>query len=129
MGRAASPEEAKKPYCKAKCLTIALQHDTIDIQKLKGSDFVPQSMLNIRMDTDVKKAVEEACVDMGLSMTTLFTVFAKKVARERRIPFEITGELPKEKAFQIFMEGVNGFSDDFMADGRENEIPTERESL
>lgn len=88
-----------------------------------------QSMLNIRIDTDIKKGVEAACSDMGLSMTTLFTLFAKKVARERRIPFEITGELPKEKAFQMFMEGVNGFSDDFMTDGRENEIPTERETL
>lgn len=88
-----------------------------------------QSMLNIRMDTDIKKGVEAACADMGLSLTTLFTVFAKKVARERRIPFEISGELPREKAFQMFMEGVNGFSDDFMADGREKEIPTERESL
>lgn len=29
---------------------------------------------------------------MGLSMTTAFTIFAKKVARERRIPFEVTAD-------------------------------------
>lgn len=88
-----------------------------------------QSMVNIRMDSDVKKRMEQACSDMGLSMTAAFTIFAKKVGREKRIPFEIAGELPEEKAFQIFMDGVNGFSNDFMADGRANEIPTEREAL
>ncbi len=88
-----------------------------------------QSMVNIRMDSDVKKRMEQVCSDMGVSMTTAFTVFAKKVGRERRFPFEVAGELSEEEAFQMFMDGVNGFSDDFMAGGRENEILTEREAL
>ena len=29
---------------------------------------------------------------MGMSMTTAFTIFAKKVTRERRIPFEISAD-------------------------------------
>ena len=62
-----------------------------------------QTMINIRMDTNLKKEVEKVCSEMGLSMTTAFTLFAKKLSRERRIPFEITGELPKENAWQIFM--------------------------
>lgn len=49
-----------------------------------------QSMVNFRMDTELKKKMEEACKDMGLSMTAAFTIFATKVAREKRIPFEIT---------------------------------------
>lgn len=88
-----------------------------------------QTMINIRMDTNLKKEVEKVCSEMGLSMTTAFTLFAKKLSRERRIPFEITGELPKENAWQIFMSGVNGFTDDCFADGRESEVPTVMEEL
>lgn len=88
-----------------------------------------QSMVNIRMDTDLKKDVEKICTDMGLSLTTAFTLYAKALKRERRIPFEIVGELPEETAFQMFMDGVNSFPDDFMADGRADEIPSERETL
>ncbi|MDD3272332.1 MAG: type II toxin-antitoxin system RelB/DinJ family antitoxin, partial [Syntrophomonadaceae bacterium] len=32
------------------------------------------------------------CSDMGLSMTAAFTIFAKKVAREKRIPFEVSAD-------------------------------------
>lgn len=37
--------------------------------------------------------------------------------------------LPKGSSWQTFIEGLNGFSDDFMADGRECEIKTIREQL
>ena len=33
---------------------------------------------------------EKKCSGMGLSMTTAFTTFAKKVSREKRIPFEVS---------------------------------------
>lgn len=77
-----------------------------------------QSIVNIRMDRELKKNVEKICSEMGLSITTVFTLFAKKISRERRIPFEVMSEMPKEIAFQIFMDGVNGFTDDCFADGR-----------
>ena len=48
--------------------------------------------VNFKLDADVKKNMEQACSDMGLSMSAAFTIFAKKVARERRIPFEITAD-------------------------------------
>lgn len=49
-----------------------------------------QSMVNIRMDEDLKKSMEQVCKELGMSMTTAFTIFAKKVSRERRIPFEVS---------------------------------------
>ena len=49
-----------------------------------------QSMVNIRMDEDLKKSMELVCKDLGMSMTTAFTIFAKKVSREKRIPFEVS---------------------------------------
>lgn len=32
------------------------------------------------------------CNDMGLSMTAAFTIFAKTVIREKRIPFEVSAD-------------------------------------
>mgnify|MGYP005786667493 FL=1 len=51
-----------------------------------------QTMVNFRMDEDLKKKMEKVCVDMGMSMTTTFTIFAKTVTREKRIPFEVTAD-------------------------------------
>ena len=48
--------------------------------------------VNFRLDEDVKKNMEQACDDMGLTMSAAFTIFAKKVARERRIPFEVSAD-------------------------------------
>lgn len=49
-------------------------------------------MINFRIDEDTKRDMELACKEMGLTMTTAFTIFAKKVGKEKRIPFEITAE-------------------------------------
>lgn len=51
-----------------------------------------QSMVNFRMDSDLKKNMEQVCKDMGMSMTTAFTIFATQVSREKRIPFEISAD-------------------------------------
>lgn len=51
-----------------------------------------QTMVNFRMDEELKKSMEQTCAEMGLSMTTAFTIFAKKVSREKRIPFEISAD-------------------------------------
>lgn len=48
--------------------------------------------VNFKLDADVKKSMEKACSDMGLSMSAAFTIFAKKVGRERRIPFEVSAD-------------------------------------
>lgn len=48
--------------------------------------------VNFRIDAEDKKKMESACDEMGLSMTAAFTIFAKKVGRERRIPFEVSAD-------------------------------------
>mgnify|MGYP000985126282 CR=1 FL=1 len=45
--------------------------------------------VNFRMDADLKSSLDQACRDLGLTATAAFTIFAKKVVRERRIPFEV----------------------------------------
>jgi DNA-damage-inducible protein J len=49
-----------------------------------------QVLVNIRMDEDLKKSMEHTCRTLGMNMTTAFTIFAKKVSREQRIPFDIS---------------------------------------
>lgn len=49
-----------------------------------------QAMINFRMDEELKKNMEKTCKELGLSMTTAFTIFAKKMTREKRIPFEVS---------------------------------------
>ena len=49
-----------------------------------------QTLVNIRMDEDLKKSMENTCRNLGMNMTTAFTIFAKKVSREQRIPFDVS---------------------------------------
>ena len=46
--------------------------------------------VNFRLDEDVKKSMEQACNELGLSMSAAFSIFARKVGREKRIPFEVS---------------------------------------
>jgi DNA-damage-inducible protein J len=49
-----------------------------------------QVLVNIRMNEDLKKSMERTCKDLGMNMTTAFTIFAQKVSREQRIPFDVS---------------------------------------
>ena len=51
-----------------------------------------QTMVNFRMDEKLKEKMEKTCKDMGLSVTAAYTMFATKVTREQRIPFEVTAD-------------------------------------
>lgn len=49
-----------------------------------------QTTINIRIDEELKKEMEKTCHELGLNITTAFTIFAKKMSREHRIPFEVS---------------------------------------
>lgn len=44
------------------------------------------------MDSKVKADMEAACKELGMNMTTAFTIFAIKMGREHRIPFEVSAD-------------------------------------
>jgi len=69
-------------------LTSALPNAILIVNQ--GGAIMAQTMVNFRMDSDLKKSMESVCKEMGLSMTTAFTIFATKVSKEKRIPFEIS---------------------------------------
>lgn len=50
------------------------------------------AQISLRVDDDVKRGAEQALNEIGLSMSTAINVFLRKVAREKRIPFELSAE-------------------------------------
>ncbi len=66
-----------------------------------------QSMVNFRMDEELKRNMESACQELGMSMTTAFTIFARKVVRENRIPFDVCVDpFYSEKNMEILKESI-----------------------
>lgn len=49
-----------------------------------------QAIVNFRMDTNLKSNMEALCQELGLTMSSAFTIFARKMTRERRIPFDVS---------------------------------------
>ena len=45
--------------------------------------------ITFHMNAELAANFEKACQELGLTTSEAFTIFATKVARERRIPFEI----------------------------------------
>ena len=52
--------------------------------------------ITIRIDDDIKKQLQELMTELGLDITTYFTMAAKQAIREQRIPFEITTNTNKD---------------------------------
>lgn len=48
------------------------------------------AQISLRVDDDVKRNAEITLNDIGLSMSAAINIFLKKVAREKRIPFELS---------------------------------------
>lgn len=45
--------------------------------------------ISLRFEEDMKKQLDDMCDEMGMNLTTFFMIYAKKVLRDRRIPFDI----------------------------------------
>ena len=62
--------------------------------------------VNFRMDSDLKKNMESLCSELGMSMTTAFTIFAKKMTRAKRIPFEVSADPFYSESNLRYLEGI-----------------------
>ena len=49
-----------------------------------------QTLINFRIDETTKKQMEQICNELGITMSTAFNIFAKKMIREKRIPFDVS---------------------------------------
>jgi len=48
--------------------------------------------ITIRMDKNLKKQAETLFNEIGINMTTAFTIFTKTAVRQQRIPFELAAD-------------------------------------
>ena len=48
-----------------------------------------EATFSVQMDETLKRQFDALCTDFGMSASTAFTIFARAVVRERRIPFPI----------------------------------------
>lgn len=49
-----------------------------------------QGIVNVRMDETLKQDFDTICQELGMSMSTAITMLAKKMTREKRLPFEVS---------------------------------------
>ncbi|WP_301861095.1 type II toxin-antitoxin system RelB/DinJ family antitoxin [uncultured Megasphaera sp.] len=49
-----------------------------------------QTTLSIRLDDTLKKDFDAICAELVISMTTAVVILAKKMTREKRIPFDVS---------------------------------------
>ncbi len=50
------------------------------------------AQISLRVDDEVKRNAEKTLNTIGLSMSTAINIFLKTVARENRIPFELSAD-------------------------------------
>ena len=49
-----------------------------------------QTTVSIRMEDSLKREFDAICNELGLTMSTAVTMLAKKMSREKRLPFEVS---------------------------------------
>ena len=70
------------------------------------------TLVNFRLDTNVKTSLDYFCENVGLSLSSLFTIFAKRVAREQKIPFELKSDpFYSEENMAFIKEGIKALNE------------------
>ena len=67
--------------------------------------------INVRVDTELKKAAEELFEDLGLNMTPAVTMFLKCAVSQEGIPFEIKRHTPNVRTAAALAEYEKMLSD------------------
>ncbi len=53
---------------------------------------MPQTIINIPMDSDVKQQFDDFCTEVGMNTTVAVNMFVRAVLREKRLPFDVALE-------------------------------------
>ncbi len=60
--------------------------------------------VTMRMDVNLKNELQELVTNLGLDMTTFFTMAAKQAVREQSIPFKATMDVPNQQTLLAMAE-------------------------
>lgn len=63
-------------------------------------------MVHVRMDEDTKAQAKEALAGMGLSVSDAVRVFLKRVATDKKMPFELKAPNPASRAAMAEVEDL-----------------------
>ncbi len=64
----------------------------------------------LTLDDGVKEKAKEVLDDLGIDLSTTVNILLRKIARERRIPFELTLEVPNAETMKAIREGDQGIN-------------------
>ena len=65
---------------------------------------MPNTSMNIRMDSEVKKQAEQIFNELGVNMTTAINIFLKHAIREHGIPFLMKLNFPNAETIAAIEE-------------------------
>ncbi len=80
---------------------MLLQNDNILV---KGVDNMSITSITMRIDEDLKSQLQELVSNLGMDMTTFFTLSAKQAVREQGIPFNISLNVPNTETLEAIEE-------------------------
>lgn len=61
-----------------------------------------------RIDENLKKQMKQVCDELGMDPSTAFKIFAKKLVREKRIPFEVSVNDYNSETIQAIRDAKQG---------------------
>lgn len=67
-------------------------------------DFLEEQL----QDEELKAQLQELVSNLGMDMTTFFTISAKQAVREQRIPFSISMDIPNAETLKAIEDVRNG---------------------
>lgn len=65
-----------------------------------------QTTVSVRMDAALKHDFDAICDELGITMSAAVTILAKKMTREKRLPFELSADPFYSEANMAYLSGV-----------------------
>lgn len=63
--------------------------------------------MTMRIDEELKMQAENLFEDLGMSLSTAFTIFLKQAVREQQIPFNISRNVPNSVTLEAMKQAEN----------------------
>ena len=60
--------------------------------------------ISIRMDSELKTQADHFFAELGMNISTAFTIFVRQALREGKIPFEISLNTPNKETIAAMLE-------------------------
>ena len=60
--------------------------------------------ISIRMDSELKTQADDFFAELGMDISTAFTIFVRQALREGKIPFEISLNTPNKETIAAMVE-------------------------